>query len=306
MPDTPDDADTMTTDNAGPSLGDTDGDGLFSEVSAIPAATLDPTDVFDESASDDAAGTRVGSGDHEARFDGDTSELPPEVCWTLQELVAAPHVSGSSRHWAVLLQHEKKLRSRLSELGLLLEINHEHRYAFTRQAEDPSQHSRAILRTKTLSLAASTLALYLYQQYLASPENPVVETADMIDHMMAYKRADDTDEAAFHKKVVTAIKSLDDAAIIKPVKGTDRYLVYGVITSVLTAERVEVLTRRYQAIARGDVPADDDAPFGDTPFGEAAATDRNDDDPVADDTSDEDTGEMGEDGPSGAEGGDGV
>ncbi|NED98593.1 DUF4194 domain-containing protein [Phytoactinopolyspora halotolerans] len=262
MPETPDATDIIPAD----------ADGLFSEESAIPAATLDPTEVFDESA-EDTPGTRVGAGDHEPRFDGDTSELPPEVCWTLQELVAAPHISGSGRHWAVMLQHEKKLRSRLSELGLLLEINHEHRYAFTRQADDPSPHSRTILRAKTLSLAASTLALYLYQQYLASPDNPVVETADMIDHMMAYKRADDTDEAAFQKKVVAAIKSLDDAAIIKPVKGTDRYLVYGVITSLLTAERVEALTRRYQAIARGEAPADDDAPISDVPFGDVAPDD---------------------------------
>src|SRR5262249_52927804 len=84
--------------------------------------------------------------------------------------------------------------------------------------------------------------------------DPVVETGDMIDHMMAYKRVDDTDEAGFQKKVRTAIKALDDAAIIKPVKGTSRYIIYGVITSILTAEQVEALRERYQAIARGEAP----------------------------------------------------
>jgi hypothetical protein len=241
------------------------GGGLFSEENAVPPSTLDPTDVFDDSGND-APGTQVANAAFEPRFDGDTSQLPPEVCWALQELVAAPHVSGKdSRHWAVLLQHEKQLRSRLSELGLVLEINHEHRYAFTRQADDPSPHSRAILRTKTLSLAASTLALYLYQQYLASPESPVVKSTDMIDYMMAYKRAEDTDEASFQKKIVAAIKSLDDAAVIKPVKGTDRYVIHGVITSILTADRVEALTQRYRAIARGEaVPEGGDADGTDT------------------------------------------
>ncbi|NDL60326.1 DUF4194 domain-containing protein [Phytoactinopolyspora mesophila] len=230
---------------------DVDDDGLFAEATAVPPATLDPTDVFDDSAR--PPGARVGSTTHGPRFDGDTSQLPPEVCWTLQELVAAPHVGGKdNRHWAIILQHEEVLRSRLCELGLILEINHEHRYAFTRQADDPSPHSRAVLRTKTLSLAASTLALYLYQQYLAAPDSPVVESTDMIDYMMAYKRADDTDEASFHKKILAAIKSLDDAAIIKPVKGTDRYVIHGAITSILTADRVEALTQRYRAIARGE------------------------------------------------------
>lgn len=214
---------------------------------------LDPSAVFPDTA-EAAVGSRVGGGDLEPRFDGDTSELPPEVCWALQELVAAPHVSEKSKkHWPVVVQYEEVLRSRLSELGLILEINHEHGYAFTRQADDLSPHSRAILRTKTLSLAASTLALYLYHQYVMSPDAPVVETADMIDHMMAYKPADDTDEAGFEKKIRTAIKALDDAAIIKPIKGTDRYIIYGVITSILTADQVDALDQRYRAIARGEV-----------------------------------------------------
>ncbi len=232
---------------------------LFTDanVSVDQAVDLDPTEVFASSA---ALGTNVDTGERVAKFDGDTSQLPPEVCWTLQELVAAPHISEKSRrHWAVVQQYEDVLRSRLAELGLILELSHEHRYAFTRQADDPSPYSRAILRTKTLSLAASALALYLYQLYLVSPDEPVVETADMIDHMMAYKPATDTDEAAFQRKIRTAIVALDDAGIIKPVKGTDRYLVNSVITSILTADRIQALDQRYRAIARGEVTDDADA-----------------------------------------------
>ncbi|HEY0637400.1 MAG TPA: DUF4194 domain-containing protein [Pseudonocardiaceae bacterium] len=227
------------------------------------AAALSPAAVFEEGhdGGPGPIGTHIGSGPHEPRFDGDTSELPPDVCWTLQELVAAPHVTDRSRkHWPVVVQYEEVLRSRLSELGLVLEINHEHRYAFTRQAGESSPHSRIILRARTLSLAASALALYLYQQYLVAPGDPVVETTDMVDHMMAYKREDDTDEAAFQKKIRTAVKSLDDASIIKQIKGTERYLVHGVITSILTAERVEALQQLYLAVARGEAnqPEDDD------------------------------------------------
>ncbi len=77
------------------------------------------------------------------QFDGDTSQLPPEACWTLQELITAPHVREESRkYWSALIQHEDILRSRLSELGLILEINREHGYAFTRQASDPSAYCR--------------------------------------------------------------------------------------------------------------------------------------------------------------------
>jgi hypothetical protein len=207
---------------ADPPFEDIFGDGLLADVGTTEPAPLDPAEIFADTPGV-AVGAHVDSGSRRARFDGDASELPPEACWALQELVAAPHISDrTNRHWPVVLQYEDQLRSRLSELGLVLEVNREHRYAFTRQADDPSPHSRAILRTRTLSLAASALALYLYQLYVTSPDDPVVETADML------------------------------AAIIKPVKGTSRYIIYGVITSILTAEQVGALRDKYVAIARGE------------------------------------------------------
>jgi hypothetical protein len=244
-----------------PSFSEVFDDALFADPApggAGDVVRFDPAEVF--AAADGASvGAIVDGRDWQPRFNGDTSELPAEVCWALQELVAAPHVSAKSgKNWPVVLQYERELRSRLSELGLALEINREHKYAFTRQADDPSPRSRVILRTRTLSLAASALALYLYSQYVVSPDDPVVDTADMIDHMMAYKRPDDTDEAEFQRRVRSAIKALDEAWIIKPVKGTSRYVIYGVITAILTAEQVTVLEERYRAIARGEAPAADD------------------------------------------------
>lgn len=226
---------------------------LFTDIPAErpgQSAELTAEELFSGPAA--PQGTVVRGGGYAARFDGDTSKLPPEVCWTLQELVAAPHLSEkSSRHWTVLLQYEDVIRSRLSELGLTLEISHEHRHAFTRQADDPNPNSRTILRAKTLSLAASTLALHLYQVYLLSPEEPVVETADLLDHMMAYRPPSDNDEVNFQKRIRAAITSLDEAGLIKPVKGTERYVINSVITAVLTADSIAGLEQRYRAIASG-------------------------------------------------------
>jgi hypothetical protein len=242
-------------DRSQPRFDEVFGARLFPEPEPGSPPLLDAAAVFND-APGEAVGVHVDSGERPARFEGDASELPAEVCWALQELVAAPHLSdGNKHHWPVVLQYEGQLRSRLSELGLILEVNREYRYAFTRQAEDPSSRSRTILRSRTLTLAASALALYLYQQYVLAPDEPVVETADMIDHMLAYKRTDDTDEAGFVKKVRAAINALDEAAIIKPIKGTSRYLIYGVITSILNAQQVQALHERYTAIAGGEAPA---------------------------------------------------
>ena len=233
-------------------------DLVFSDDGIAPGAGLggslapdDLAEVFTATAGDRVGG-HLDAEPGQPRFDGDTSQLPPAVCWTLQELVAAPHIrAGAGKHWAILQQHEEVLRSRLSEVGLVLEINREHGYAFTRQGDDPSPHARTLLRARTLSLAASALTLYLYNQYLLAPDDPVVETTDMIEHMLGYKPPEDTDEAGFVRKIHAAIRALDEAHVIKPVPGTSRYLIYGVITSLLSADRVQALTARYTAIAAG-------------------------------------------------------
>ncbi|MEV6987590.1 DUF4194 domain-containing protein, partial [Sphaerisporangium sp. NPDC051017] len=161
-------------------------------------------------------------------------------------------MSTQSFSWPRKVQSQIPLSGMISAPhGLVLEVNRELRYAFTRQGDDPSPHSRTLLRARTLSLAASALALYLYNQYVVAPDDAVVERDDMIDHMLAYKRPDDTDDVGYQRKMATAVQALEDASIIKPIKGTNRYIIYPVIASILTADRVEALHARYMALANG-------------------------------------------------------
>ena len=186
------------------------------------------------------------------RFDGDTSELPPDACWALQELVTAPYLRrDSKRHWAALMAHQKVMRSRLSELGLLLEIDEDRGFALTRQAADPSPHARVLLRARTLSLAASALALWLYNQYLLAPGDAVGRGAGHDRPPARVQAAADTDEARFTGLAQAAIRQLQGTGLIDPVPGTSRYVVAPVITAVLSAERVAALTARYQQLAAG-------------------------------------------------------
>ncbi|MEV6987482.1 hypothetical protein AB0M95_40355 [Sphaerisporangium sp. NPDC051017] len=100
-----------------PNFADIFGDHPDLAVEQAPIAAFDMEGVFDD-APNDAGGTVVDSGARPPRFPGDTSELPAEVCWALQELVAAPHITEKSKkHWPVVLQYENMLRSRLAELG---------------------------------------------------------------------------------------------------------------------------------------------------------------------------------------------
>ncbi|MBJ7288500.1 DUF4194 domain-containing protein [Williamsia sp.] len=186
------------------------------------------------------------------RFDGDTSALPAPVCYALQELISAAHVSAKSRNWRAIEANEEIIRSRLSELNLGLEINAEHRYAYTRQITEPEPRQRNILRASTLTLAASVLALFLRQKYLTGVDETVtVERSEMVDHMLTFKPVRDTDESGFVRRIDAAINVLENRKIIRALPGTDRYAIYGVIASLLTPEQVQAYTTAYRTLAGG-------------------------------------------------------
>jgi Domain of unknown function (DUF4194) len=240
----------MATDGGQPSFTDIFGDGLL-PAGEVPPAPLDPGVLVQIGAS--APLGVVSSPGAGSRFEGDTSELPAEACWALQELVTAPYLKRESkRHWTALMAYRDVLRSRLSELGLLLEVDEDRGFALTRQAADPSPHARILLRARTLTLSASALALWLYNQYLISPGDAVVEEQDMTDHLLGYKPAADTDEARFTAQAKTAIGHLQVAGLLDQVPGTSRYVIAPVITAVLSAERVAALAARYRQLAGAD------------------------------------------------------
>ncbi|MBT0567639.1 DUF4194 domain-containing protein [Williamsia sp. CHRR-6] len=259
------------TDTPADSPADT-GDDLFADT---PQAYSEPSVDLSHFSFDGSGGPpgEISEARVAPRFAGDTSELPAPVCYALQELIAAAHVSSKSRNWRAIEANEAIIRSRLSELNLLLEINTEYRYAFTRQVTDTDPRQRNILRASTLTLAASVLALYLRQKFLTSiDESATVERTEMIDHMLTYKPSRDTDEAGFVRRIEAAINVLENRKIIRAVAGTDRYLIHGVIVSLLTPEQVEAYTAAYRELsgAGGDLAELDDRDASAT---DASATD---------------------------------
>jgi len=221
------------------------------ELFGDDAVTAPPVDLshfsFDQAP---PAGEIAGDVELQPRFDGDSGQLPAPVCYALQELIAAAHVSAKSRNWRTIEVHEEIIRSRLSELNLRLEINHEHRFAFTRQVSENDPRQRNVLRSATLTLAASVLALFLRQKYLTSvDDSAVVDRSEMIDHMLTYKPVSDTDEAGFIKRIDAAINQLEGRKIIRLIPGTDRFQVYGVIAALLTPEQVDSYTAAYQKLS---------------------------------------------------------
>src|SRR5699024_11196268 len=111
---------------------------------------------------------------------------------------------------------------------------------------------RKLLRTDTLNHAASTLLLHLYQQYLVSAGDPIVDTDDLVEHILTYKPASDTDSAGFEKKVHAAIRRLERAWVITRINNTHRFVINPAVTSLVTPDQLETLEQRYRAIAHGE------------------------------------------------------
>jgi hypothetical protein len=200
----------------------------------------------------------VGAAAIEPRFEGDTSRLEADACWALQHLVASAFVSGENRKiWAAVVRYEEILRSRLAELGLLLVLDVDREYAFTRQGDDPSKHSRAILRTTGLGLADTLVLLYCFERYLTSPGDPVVSTDEIHDHAAVFRPRQETDEAGFHQKITTAIGVLRKQGLLRRISESDQYRVHGVVAALLDTDQLDELLERYRALAEGaDAGAD--------------------------------------------------
>ncbi len=267
-----------------------DGDRTEREptLGGLGSDELPPVDLgdfrFDDFRDDSVPfGTSAGrAADTAPRFDGDTSQLPTPVCYALQELIAAPHVSARSKNWAAIEAHEEILRSRLSELNLVLEINRDTRNAFTRQVSENDPRQRNLLRAQSLSLAASVLALFLRLKHLSSPdETCVVDRTEMIDHLVSFRPARDTDEAGFLRKADAAINQLETRRLIRQVGSSDRYAVAGVIASLLTPEQVDTYTAAYRDLAGADKDLGEPAAGG---SGDPGGIDETRDDGTGDET----------------------
>ena len=59
----------------------------------------------------------------------------------------------------------------------------------------------------------------------------------------------DTDEAGFIKRIDAAINQLESRKIIRALPGTDRFVVHGVIASLLGPEQVAAYTEAYRRLA---------------------------------------------------------
>ena len=132
--------------------------------------------------------------DGAALFPGDTGVLPMKVRQALVRLLKGPYVDGGrdEKLWTTLLDNQVILRSRLSELFLSLQLDHERKIAVLRPVDPEAvggsarssilRQQRALSRVETIVLLRLRLLL---DRHVTAQTDPVItreEIAELVAH----------------------------------------------------------------------------------------------------------------------------
>lgn len=132
--------------------------------------------------------------DGAALFPGDTGVLPMKVRQALVRLLKGPYIDGGrdEKLWTTLLDNQVILRSRLSELFLNLQLDHERKIAVLRPVDPEAiggsarssilRQQRALSRVETIVLLRLRLLL---DRHATAQTDPVItreEIAELVAH----------------------------------------------------------------------------------------------------------------------------
>jgi hypothetical protein len=216
----------------------------------------DETVLPDEEHAPDAAQTSVNT-----LFMGDSGELALDTRRALVQLLAGPSLDGR-RHpklWPILVRDEALIRRRLAELFLELVIDRDVQVAFTRQANTGDLDVPLLLRRAQLTFIDSILLLHLRQRLTqadAQGDRAVVSTDEIMEFLVLYERASNTDRAGFAKRVHASIEKIKTHSILQKIRASDdRFEISPTLKLLFSAEEIQVLTHLYQRMAAGEAPA---------------------------------------------------
>ena len=132
--------------------------------------------------------------DGAALFPGDTGVLPMKVRQALVKLLKGPYIDGGrdEKLWTTLLDNQLILRSRLSELFLTLQLDHERKVAVLRPVDPDAiggstrssilRQQRALSRVETIVLLRLRLLLDRHVTAQTDPTITKEEIAELIAH----------------------------------------------------------------------------------------------------------------------------
>ncbi|MFJ4169986.1 DUF4194 domain-containing protein [Paenarthrobacter sp. NPDC089714] len=190
--------------------------------------------------------------DGAALFPGDTGVLPMKVRHALVKLLKGPYIDGGrdEKLWTTLLDNQMILRSRLSELFLTLQLDHDRKIAVLRPV-DPEiigassrssilRQQRALSRVETIVLLRLRLLL---DRHVTAQTDPSITREEISDLVANYTPAGQQDALRDSDVVTRTITKLLARQLLLPTPLDDTYTISNALPLALPFDNI------------GDIPA---------------------------------------------------
>jgi len=223
------------------------------EHEAAPAAerpfTVSPRDTFVDGA---------------ALFPGDTGVLSMKVRQALVKLLKGPYIDGGrdEKLWTVLLDNQVILRSRLSELFLTLQLDHERKIAVLRPVDPEAiggsarssilRQQRALSRVETIVLLRLRLLL---DRHVTAQTDPTITREEITDLVAHYQPAGQQDALRDSDVVTRAITKLLARQLLLPTGLDDVYTISNALPLALPFENIGDIPAHIEALVAASADA---------------------------------------------------
>ena len=190
--------------------------------------------------------------DGAALFPGDTGVLPMKVRQALVKLLKGPYVDGGrdEKLWTTLLDNQLILRSRLSELFLTLQLDHERKVAVLRPVDPEAiggsarssilRQQRALSRVETIVLLRLRLLL---DRHVTAQTDPTITREEIAELVAHYQPAGQQDALRDSDVVNRAITKLLARQLLLTTGLDDVYTISNALPLALPFDNI------------GDIPA---------------------------------------------------
>jgi len=242
--------------------------------------------------------------DGAALFPSDTGVLPMKVRQALVKLLKGPYIDGGrdEKLWTTLLDNQLILRSRLSEVFLTLQLDHERKVAVLRPVDPEAigggtrssilRQQRALSRVETIVLLRLRLLL---DRHVTAQTDPTITREEIADLVAHYQPAGQLDALRDSDVVNRAITKLLARQLLLSTGLDEVYTISNALPLALPFENIGDIPAQIQALIAATTDPTGTEPLIDLDGDPAPATQPEDDteDDTEDDDAEDDDGDVG-------------
>lgn len=184
--------------------------------------------------------------DPDELFAGDRGSLDSEVRRVLVRLLQRRFLLADKNRgdWAVLLEHQNAVESRLHDLFLQLIVDRDRGVAYKQQIRSDELEIPILLRDEAYNRAESLVLVHLRTVYqresTAGEESPRVDVEDVEQTVLTYFADADGDTARRQKMIRAALNRLRQEGVVDE-ESEGRYRITPLVEIVLSSERLREL-----------------------------------------------------------------